>query len=90
MGKRNMEEMTPIIRSVASPIPVAGQSIEEMFRITTTCNTRSRDLFNVEALIIVAPRVDFELNLMYNTFKMTRVSIEVVVQVLRRGKRCRG
>ena len=39
MSQRNIEEMAPIIRSMTSPIPIAGQSIEEMFRITTTRNT---------------------------------------------------
>ena len=39
MSQRNIEEMAPIIRSVTRPVPIAGQSIEEMFRITATRDT---------------------------------------------------
>ena len=34
MYKGNIEEMAPIIRGVAGPVPIARQSVEEVFWIT--------------------------------------------------------
>ena len=61
------------------PVPIAGQSIEEMFRITAARNTRNWNLFNVETFFVVGPCVNLEVNLMYNAFKMARVSVDVIV-----------
>ena len=61
------------------PVPIAGQSIEEMFRVTAARNTRNWDLFNVETFVVVGPCVNLEMNLMYNAFKMARVSVNVIV-----------
>ena len=80
--------MAPIIRCVTCPVPIAGQSIEKVFRVTTSRDTGSWNLFNVEASIVVGPCVNFELDLMYNAFKMARMSKEIIVEVLRMRERC--